>query len=59
MIEEDRYVIRLGGYYLQGDNGWGSRSCARTFQERELKKWLQIFPWARAEPAAAHISESG
>lgn len=49
-----RYVIRLGVYFLQGENGWGPRSVARTFSEKELRKFLKTFPYpmAKAETAS-------
>jgi hypothetical protein len=42
------YVIRNGDHYLQGDNGWGERSCAREFTRAELVRFLRDFPYPTA-----------
>ena len=43
-----RYVIRLGDYFLQGDNGWGAKEFARTFSEEALRRFLKTFPYPMA-----------
>ena len=50
-------VLRLGGYWLQGETGWGQRSCARVFSAAELKRFLQTFPWTTdpARPSSVAI----
>jgi hypothetical protein len=38
------FVVRLGGYYLQGVNGWGQRSCALAFEgERDARRAAKAF----------------
>jgi hypothetical protein len=43
-----RYVIRNGGHWLQGENGWGQRSAAREFTRAELVRFLRDFPYPTA-----------
>jgi hypothetical protein len=44
------YVVRLGAYYLQGETGWGERSCASELDERGARAALKLYPYARTEP---------
>jgi hypothetical protein len=44
------YVVRLGGRYLQGETGWGERSCASELDERGARAALKLYPYARTEP---------
>lgn len=36
-------VVRLGGYFLHGENGWGPRAGARVFEKRELAQFMKQF----------------
>lgn len=43
-----KFIIECGGYFLQGDNAWGQRTVARTFDTRKeadafVKKQCQNF----------------
>jgi hypothetical protein len=46
------FVLRLGSYWLQGENGWGERGCAREFTASELKRFLQAFNRIAEPPPA-------
>jgi hypothetical protein len=48
VLTSDAYVIRNGGYWLQGENGWGQRSCARIFTARQLKELQKDSPYPTA-----------
>lgn len=32
------FLIANGSYFLQGDNGWGERACARSFESRAKRE---------------------
>jgi hypothetical protein len=53
-VSADR-VLRKGAYFLQGTNGWGSRTCARRMTAaeaaKELKFWETISSHCAIEPA--------
>lgn len=51
----ERFVLRKGLDYLQGENGWGQRSCAGEFTRAQiralLREWLPVSPFVAVERA--------
>lgn len=51
---KDRFRVRLGGFWLQGEMGWGALDEATPFTREEAEKKLA---WLKTRGVTAKIEE--